>query len=206
MTQATAPAPAADAAAATAVARRPALDPATRRQTFVVAAVIAVLFWGSQILNEALPASAQGQVAPGEAAEIGDGAWITPLAGWALSPHDQGAGIRLEKGVVVVDLFPETFGGSAGALAQGYLDQVLKPGATQLTVTDIEVASTAMGTAARFSYQGIFDGVDVPIEGEVTALFIGRQGVVADAWSRQGDLGGLLGEVHAMLETIEVRA
>lgn len=189
----------------TVVARRPGLDPATRFQTIVVAAVIAVLFWGSQILNEALPASAQGQVAPGEAAEIGDGAWITPRTGWVASPHDNGAGIRLEKGVVVIDLFPETFGGSAGALAKGYLDQVLEPGATQLTVTDIEVATTAMGTAARFSYQGIFEGIEVPIEGEVTALFIGRQGVVADAWSRQGDLASLLGEVHAMLETIEVR-
>lgn len=186
-----------------ATAKRPGLDPATRRQTFVVAAVLASLFFGSQVLNEALPAVAT-TVTPGEAIDIGDGARITPLGGWVASAHENSAGIRLEKGVVVIDLYPETVGGNASALAQAYLDEVLKAGATQLTTTEFEVATGDNGTAARFNYQGLFEGVEVPIEGEVTAVFIGAQGIVADAWSRQGDLGSLLGEVHAMLESVEV--
>jgi hypothetical protein len=189
--------------------RRPGLDPATRSQTFIVAAVIAALFYGSSVLNEALPANAndQGQVTvAGEPIAVGGGVRITPVDGWLSSPHENGSGIRLEKGVVVIDLYPESVGGNAGALAKAYLEDILKPDATQLTATDTEVASSAEGTAARFGYQGIFVGVDVPIEGEVTAIFIGAQGVVADAWSRQGDLADLLGEVHEMLDTIEVGA
>jgi hypothetical protein len=187
-------------------ARRPGLDPATRRQTIVVAAVIAALFWGTQVLNEAIPAKAAtgGQVSPGEVVAIGGGARITPLVGWETAPHDNGIGIRLEKGLVVIDLYPETFGDTAADLAQAYLEEVLRPEATQLTETDTQVATTPTGTAARFAYQGMFKGVDVAIEGEVTAVKAGDQGVIADAWSSQGDLGNLLGEVHAMLETLEV--
>lgn len=181
-----------------------ALDSGTRRQTIVVAAVIAALFYGSQILNEALPANAQGQVAAGGTVAIGEASRITPLDGWVVTPHEGGPGIRLEKGIVVIDLFPETFGQNAGDLAKAYLDEILRPDATQLTTTETEVATTPNGSAARFGYQGMFTGVDVPIEGEVTAVFVGGNGVIADAWSRQGDLGSLLGEVHAMLETIEV--
>ena len=221
MTEATPPPPVASAATAApsapemppvspvASARRPGFDPATLRQTFLVAGVIAALFYGSSVLNEALPANAadQGKVTvAGESIDVGDGVRISPVEGWLSSPHDSGSGIRLEKGVVVVDLYPETVGGNAGALAKAYLDDILKPGATQLTATDTEVAGGAKGTAARFAYQGIFEGVDVPIEGEVTAVFVGAQGVVADAWSRQGDLEGLLAEVHAMLDSIQVGA
>ncbi len=205
-----APAPApVPAVAVVAPARRPGFDPATRRQTFIVAGVIAALFYGSSVLNEALPANAadQGQATvAGESIAVGDGVRITPVEGWLSSPHDSGSGIRLEKGVVVVDVYPETAGGNAGALANAYLDDILKPGATQLTATDTRVATDAKGTAARFGYQGIFEGVDVAIEGEVTAVFVGAQGVVVDAWSRQGDLASLLAEVHTMLDTIEVGA
>ena len=201
------PAPEASPVAPVAPARRPGLDPATRRQTFIVAAVIAALFYGSSVLNEALPANAADQArvtVAGEPIAVGDGVRITPAAGWVSSPHDSGSGIRLEKGVVAIDLYPETAGGTAAALAKAYLDDILKPGATQLTATDTEAVTGAKGTAARFSYQGIFEGVRVPIEGEVTAVFIGAQGVVADAWSRQGNLESLLAEVHAMLDTIQV--
>lgn len=184
--------------------RRPGLDPATRVQTIIVAVVIAAMFWGSQILNEAIPVSAQGQVAPGESVEIGGGARITPLDGWVSTPHENGTGIRLEKGIVVIDLFPETFDGSAGDLARAYLEEVLKPDATQLTATEPEVETNANASAAQFTYQGLFKGVDVAIEGEVTAILLGGRGVIADAWSSQGDLAGLLGEIHAMLGTIEV--
>ena len=184
--------------------RRPGLDPATRRQTFVVAAVIAALFYGSQVLNEAIPANAAGQTQPGAAAAIGDGVSITPLEGWVATPHENSEGIRLEKGIVVIDLYPESLGGNAAALASAYLANVLEPDATQLTSTEAQTATTADGTAARFSYQGLFSGIDVAIEGEVTAVVVGGQGVIADAWSRQGDLVSLLDEVHAMVETIEV--
>ena len=178
----------------------------TRRQTVIVAAVIALLFYGSRILNEALPAAAVDQASPGAPIEIGEGASITPLAGWAATAHDQGVpGIRLEKGIVTIDLYPESFGATAAELATGYLDEILRPDSTQLTASDVEVLASSQGAAAaRFRYQGVFTGVEVPIEGEVTAVFEGGAGVIADAWTRQGDLAELLGEVRAMVESIQV--
>ncbi len=179
------------------------LDPATRRPTFIVAAIIAGLFFGSQILNEALP-SATDQVVAGTPIAIGQKGQITPLPGWAPTAGQNGA-IRLEKGVVAVDLFPEAIGQNAGDLANEYLEQVLRAGATQVTATDIETASTSLGSAARFSYQGIFPEAQSPIEGEVTAVYASGQGVIADVWSRQGSLNQLLVEVHQMIATIEVK-
>ncbi|HYK96426.1 MAG TPA: hypothetical protein VE011_11275 [Candidatus Dormibacteraeota bacterium] len=193
-------------ATAAPTAHRPggAFDPATRRQTLIVAAILAAMFFGTQVIDEALPAAAaQGSIAtvPGDAVPIGNGWQITPLGGWLASAHDRGLGIRLEKGVVVVDLFPEPYG-SAGELATGYLDQALKANATQLTASDIGAATEPGGSAARFTYQGIFQEADGSIEGEVTAIVAGGDGVVADAWSGQGDLGGALDEIHQMVESI----
>jgi hypothetical protein len=188
------------------VARRPGrLDPSTFRQTAIVAGIIAALFFGTQVIDDALPAAADQtalDVAPGNPVSIGEGWQITPAAGWQAKPHGDGQGIRLEKGVVAVDVFPQTFS-SAGNLAQAYLDEVLKRDATQLTATDIEPVSENGGPAARFDYQGIFNQADGSIEGEVTSVVSGGSGVIADAWSPQGDLGEELAEVHAMVDTIE---
>jgi hypothetical protein len=179
-------------------------DLATRRQTVIVAAVLAAMFFGTQVLDEALPAAASPtaiETTPGNPVSIGEGWQITPLVGWEATPHDSGSGIRLEKGVVVVDLAPESFD-SAGDLAVAYRDQVLKADATQLTTTDIETTSASGGSAARFNYQGIFPESDGAIEGEVTAIVAGGTGVIADAWSPQGDLGDQLGDIHQMIDTI----
>ena len=198
------PAAAAPPPAAALRSRLGGLDPATRRQTFVVAAVIAALFWGTQILNEAVPANAKDQAAAGQAVAIGDGARITPLDGWVSSPHESGAGIRLEKGVVVIDLYPETVGGNAGALAAAYLEQVLKDG------LDAAHGHRHGGRDDRERHGG---PLQLPghvqrrrhrARGRGHGLFVGGQGVLADAWSGQGDLASLLGEVHGMLQTIEV--
>lgn len=178
------------------------LDPATRRQSIIVAGVLAAFFFGSQILNEALPAGG-GQVRPGTPVAIGGGAEITPLEGWVARDHENGFGIVLEKGTVVLDLYPETVGQNAGDLAAAYLD-VLKAQATQLTASDMESATGATGSAARFTYEGIFG--DNAIEGEVTALFTNGQGVIADAWAPQGRLSQALDEVRQMIQTIEVKS
>lgn len=187
--------------------RRSFLDAASVRPTVIVAVIIAALFYGTQILNEALPAAAsEVPVSAGGSVEIGNGATITPLAGWAASAHDGGDGIRLEKGIVAIDLFAETFGSSAVDLAESYRDQVLEADTTQFTATTIDTFTSSGGTpGAVFRYQGVFTGIDVPIEGEVVVLFDTGLGVVADAWTRQGDLDDALGEIHAMDDSIEVR-
>jgi hypothetical protein len=180
------------------------LDPATRRPTFIVAALLAGFFFGSQILNEALPARAEDRVLPGNPVAIGSNASVVPLAGWDVSRFDDGSGIRLEKGAVVLDLYPGTTQ-NAGDLIAAYFEQVLRAQATEITTTETETASSANGSAARFSYQGIFAGAEGAIEGEVTAVAAAGQGVIADAWAPQGRLVSLLEEVHLMIDTIEVQ-
>ena len=205
---ATASQPAADLAPEPAPApRRSFLDQASIRPTAVVAIIIAALFYGTQILNEALPAAAsEVPVTAGGTVDIGPGTTITPLSGWAASAHDSGNGIRLEKGIVAVDLFSESFGSTAVEVAEAYRDEVLKSDTTQFTATTPEVISTASGlVGARFRYQGLFTGIDVAIEGEVTVVCDGGVSAVADAWTRQGGLDAALGEVHAMLQTVELR-
>jgi len=146
----------------------------------IVAVIIAALFYGTRILNEALPAAA--------------------------SAREGRDAIRLEKGIVALDLFAESFGANAFQLAEGYRDEVLAAGSTQFTATAIEAFTSGSGTpGARFRYQGLFTGVDVAIEGEVTVLFDDGLGIVADAWTRQGVLDGALGEVHEMVRSIEIR-
>ena len=178
------------------------LDPATFRQTLLVAASIALLFFGSPILNEAMPAIAKD--APGQPVSIGEHATITPLEDWVASEL-QGGGRRLEKGAVVVDLYPQA-ATAAGPLATLYRDDVLKGQSTQLTTSELRTVASAGSSGARFEYQGIFAGVQGALEGEVTAYVSGGQGVVADAWSPQGRLGPALSEIHEMLTTLEVRA
>lgn len=180
-------------------------DPGTFRQTLIVAGVIAALFFGTQVIDDALPAAAaQGaiDVAPGNPISVGGGWQITPLTGWQATPEDSGGGIRLEKGVIVVDVFPESFH-SAGDLAQAYLVEVLEKQASQLTSTSVQPVTEGGGQAARFNYQGIFNQSDGSIEGEVTAVVSGGNGVVADAWAPQGGLAEDLSEVHQMVDTIE---
>jgi hypothetical protein len=180
------------------------LDPATRRPTFIVAAILAGFFFGSQVLNEALPARADDQVVPGLPVVIGSNATVVPLAGWLVSTFDEGSGIRLEKGSVALDLFPGT-SQNAGSLLEAYFEQVLKEQATEITTSETETASSANGSAARFSYQGLFIGADGAIEGEVTAVAAAGHGVIADAWAPQGRLESLLEEVREMVDTIAVQ-
>jgi hypothetical protein len=199
--------PAPPAASTPAAARRSFLDGPSVRPTLIVAIVIASLFYGTRILNEALPAAASKvPVSASGAVVIGQGATITPLAGWSASAHEGGDAIRLEKGIVVVDVFVESFGASAVELAGAYRDEVLAADTTQFTSTTIEPFTAGSGTrGARFRYQGLFTGVDVAIEGEVAVLLDDGLGVVADAWTRQGDLDDALGEIHAMVQSIELR-
>lgn len=193
--------------AASAAPRQSFLDASSIRPTVIVAIIIAALFYGTQILNEALPAAASDvPISASGTVAIGDGAVITPVSGWSASAHDSGEGVRLDKGIVSVDLFAETFGNDARDLAAGYRDEVLKADTTQFTATPIETFTSSNGTpGARFRYQGVFTGIDVAIEGEVTVLFDAGLGVVADAWTRQGDLDDALGEIHRMLQSVVVR-
>jgi hypothetical protein len=178
-------------------------DPATRRPTLVVAILIAGLFFGSQILNDAIPANAGDGRDPGSPVAIGSASQITPLGGWSVAELE-GGGLRLEKGFVAVDLFQVDVDAGAAELAVSYVDEVLRPVADQLTAGDPAVVADETGSAARLRYAGIFTGANGTIEGELTVVVTGGRAVVADAWAPQGELAIRLDEVHEMLGTLEI--
>jgi hypothetical protein len=175
----------------------------TRRPTLIVAAIIAALFFGSPIVNEAIPGTV-GEVEAGAPIPVGTSSSITPTSGWTASELN-GGGTRLEKGAVVLDLF-EVRAANGRELAQAYLDEALIAQSTELTTSAMEMADGAGSSAARFTYQGLFIGAEGAIEGEVTAIVStdAGLGVVADAWSPRGRLVDLLEEARAMIESIEV--
>ena len=125
--------------------------------------------------------------------------WQQLEAGGALQ------GVRLQKGSVVVDFRVTQFTGDQVALLTAYVEQILKPDAQQLNVNGVTVVPVNGKNAARATYLGLFNGVTGAVEGELTTLVsAGGTGVIVDAWGAQGSLTPALGEVHAMINTLEV--
>jgi hypothetical protein len=128
------------------------------------------------------------------------------FAGWEqLEPGGSLPGIRLQNGSVVLDVRVTEFPGDHLGLLTAYVNQVLQPDAQQLTVGQVNVVASNGRTAARAAYVGLFNGVTGSVEGELTTfIFPNGVGVIVDAWGAQGSLSEALGEIHAMIDTIEV--
>ena len=188
------------------------LDPAMKRPTIIVAAVIVALVVGTQMLNALIPGPAaggngsSGGTTNGTTSfDLGRGVSVTPPAGWVVREQPSVLeGIRLQRGGVIVDLLVAPYGGTPTELLSTYADQVLKEDANSLTVHDVVVTGAGNGRpAARAKYDGIFKGSG-HLEGELSTQVFGSTGVIVDAAARQGALEGALGDVHQMLGTIEV--
>ena len=191
------------------------LDPQGKRPTLIVAGVLVALVLGTQIVNAFIPIPNQvpgGPSNPGGPAvgarpvDIGLGARVYALPGWQqLEAGGALQGVRLQKGSVVVDFRVTQFTGDQVALLTAYVDQILKPDAQQLNVNGVTVVPVNGKNAARATYLGLFNGVTGAVEGELTTLVsAGGTGVIVDAWGAQGSLTPALGEVHAMVNTLEV--
>ena len=135
------------------------------------------------------------------------------FAGWEqLDAGGALTGIRLQNGSVVLDVRVTEFPGDHLGLLTAYVNQVLQPDAQQLTVGQVNVVASNGRTAARAGYVGLFAGVTdqqgrpASVEGELTTfIFPNGVGVIVDAWGAQGTLSEALAQVHAMVDTIEVR-
>ena len=183
-------------------ARAPRLDPAGVRPTLILAAVIAVLFFGSQILNAVIPAAAGGAdpQAPGT---LDVGALRIQIApGW--QALDGPVGPRIARGSVAIDIGNVPFTGDVRSLYDEFVAQALAPHAIGFGATAASLVEVGNGVpAARGAYTGVF-GEGGEIEGQLTALVVGGQGYVFDAWGQAGSLNPLLPEVELMLDTLRV--
>jgi hypothetical protein len=185
------------------------LDPTGWRPTLAVAAVLLAVVFGTQLVNAALPAPRPGGgnepvPAPGTPVELAPGVNIYPQPGWI---HEGAGSTRLRKGPIAFDVNVQSqVWADPGALYQAYVEQILRPGASQLTATPGQVVQVGGGQAAvQGTYVGTFQQVQQPIEGQLTAVIINGRAMVFDVWSVQGQLGQGLHEARLMIDTVEVQ-
>lgn len=137
---------------------------------------------------------------------VGGAVRIRPLPGWAAAapPGATLAELDLTRGPVtlaVVGVPGST--GSPQALAQTYVDRVLRPRFDQLEIGQSSAGALAAGAPAiRFGYIGISDGV--AIEGVATVATGPTAGAVFDAWAPKGDLAWAASQVDTMIDGAEV--
>lgn len=192
------------------------LDPTGNRPTAIVGLIILALVFGSVTLNAALPSRAvagpgtgQGPVPqppPGGSIEFANGVRVYPQPGWVPETPKQDS-LRLQKGGAILDVFVDaTVQGDAAAVLSWYRDDVLRPAASQLAVSQAEVVSSAGGaTGVRLTYAGNFNGVQQPLEGQVTVVILGGRPLIFDGWAAQGQLASALTDIGQMVATAEIR-
>jgi hypothetical protein len=166
----------------------------------IVVGVIAVTVFGGYVVAAALSEPI------GRPLNVGGIVHVPALSGWELAGRYTAGGIpagRLTRGSGNLDVLAAGWNGSPEDLARAYASRVLQPGAVRLSMSQglrpVRVADGLAGV--RFSYVGVFDRGGTPIEGEVTAaVSASGAGVLFDAWSPEGLLQYVRGDIDAMEE------
>lgn len=178
--------------------------PARERTVLPVVGVVLVLgvvVFGGYVAAGALSPSAGGPI------DVGDLVRIAPLPGWELArTSSDPAAARLSRGSATLDVLAGSFDGGAEDLMGQYVSGSLERQADQLSTSPVETVTLASGLiGARVSYVGTFSDVQVPIEGEVTAVVSETGvGVIFDGWAPSGLLRSALEDVRTMIDDAEV--
>lgn len=147
-----------------------------------------------------------GEVEVGAPVDVAGGVTIRPATGWEVAEQGTdppgvllgGGGGWLLAGV------PEGTG-TPEELVEFYVTTYLEPQASQLSVGTAEPLSHPAGSALVASYFGAFEGVGVPLEGEVIAIVApSGVGVVLDGWAQQGTYGAVSDQVAAMAASLRI--
>jgi hypothetical protein len=206
--QAEMPPPSGPPATTVATANPPPVPPAPAKirwlSTIVLAAVLGVVVFGGYVAADALSQPA------GPPVTVAGVVRVQPLSGWELAGRFEGpSGARLSRGSGNLDFAAVSFNGSSLDLVREYVNQVLEPGANQLSVSkQAEPVTLRSGLAGvRIRYIGLFDvgRAQASIEGEVTAI-VSPDGVGAifDAWSSEGLLQYVIDDIHTMIDRAEI--
>jgi hypothetical protein len=142
----------------------------------------------------------------GTAVEVSRGVTIQPAEGWQVTDQvDDPPGIILEGGGGLLLVGVPGGSGSPEELVDYYVSGYLEPQASQLSKGTVEPLTIPAGTGAAVSYLGVFEGVEIPIEGEVIGI-VGPSGtaVVLDGWSQQGTYGAVRDQVRAMAGSVGI--
>jgi hypothetical protein len=187
-----------------------AVAPARRESRWIppiiVLVVMAVIILGGYPISEAV--GPEGPVIEGGRIEVG-GFTITPPEGWQvvnqfeeLTPGTPSPGVQLGRGqgAALIVAFPNQ--PDPAALLQRYVGEFLAPQAVDAQVSDIFQVQGSLGQGVQQAYVGLFQGVEFPLEGDVT-VFAGSSGtgLLVDGWSGEGQYGQIQDDVHQMAAT-----
>jgi hypothetical protein len=171
----------------------------------VLVVMVAVIVGGYPIAEAVRP---PGPVVEAGRIEVG-GFTLTPPPGWTvvrqfeeLAPGSQAPGVQIGRGqgAALIVAFPNQ--PDPAALLERYVQEVLAPQAIDAQVSDVFQVQGQLGAGVQQFYLGTFQGVEVPLEGDVT-VFAGASGtgLVVDGWSGEGQYGQIQDEVHQMAAT-----
>jgi hypothetical protein len=200
------PPPSGPPATTVATANPPPAPPAPAKirwlSTIVLAAVLGVVVFGGYVAAGALSQPA------GPPVTVAGVVHVQPLSGWELAVRfGSPPGARLSRGSGNLDFAALPFNGSSLDLVREYVNQVLEPGAQQLSVSKVAEPVTLRSglSGVRIRYIGLFGKAQVSIEGEVTAI-VSPDGVGAifDAWSSEGLLQYVIDDIHTMIDRAEI--
>ena len=168
----------------------------------VVLVMIAVIVGGypiSEAVGPEGPAVEQGRIRVGAFVLIPPPRWTLVRQFEQLSPDIPAPGVQIGRGqgAALIVAFPDE--PDPATLLQRYVQEVLAPQAIDAQVSDVFELQGQLGTGVQLFYLGTFQGVEVPLEGDVT-VFAGASGagLVVDGWSGEGQYGQFQNEVHEM--------
>lgn len=144
---------------------------------------------------------------PGEPIELVPGVVIHPPQGWSVTrPEGQPPSLRLASGIAQMYIVVSPVAGDPVQQLDAYLNEVLVPQASQISTSPAESIDLLSGhPAAYFAYLGSFEGVNTPLEGEVSAVVApSGTAVVIDGWAPEGQFVSVQQDVRATVLAAEV--
>jgi hypothetical protein len=170
---------------------------------FGVAAVLLAVVGGGLLAEKALATAA------GPPVGVANAVSVRPLSGWRVAGRVHVRGIpdlRITRGNGNLDVLATSFSGGSELLVRGYLRQVVAPQAQQLQVSAVfDTVRIGHGVVAvRGRYIGLFGDRAAPIEGEVTGLVVGGEGILFDGWAPEGLFQYVQDDIHTMIDRARI--
>lgn len=169
-----------------------------------------VSFGGFVVAGEPSAATQEvtgGPEEPGQPIQLAPGIGITVPAGWSVEqPGGQPPALRLSNGIGQMYVAVSPVSGEPLDQLEAYLDEVLRPQASQISTSTAQPIELPSGNpAAYFAYVGTFEGVNVPLEGEVAAVVApSGTALVVDGWAPEGQFVSVQDDVHSTVLSAEV--
>lgn len=193
--------------------------PLVHREAKWIPTLVVFLVVVAVVLGGVLAAGAVGPAGPrvgpaqlgDQPIDVGFGVVFTPAVGWEVvrpaAETQPGSGISrvtLSRSPGAMDVYAVPGATDPQALLNDYVENALRPAATQLQLSTVELVELPGGPGARVVYLGTFEGVNVPLEGEVITVGGSQTGAVIDALAPEGAYLGVIDAVHLMAQTVRV--